>query len=53
MNLEQTKEEKIQKIKDKIADARDYISSDFCTECVLMYNRIKELETELRSLENA
>jgi hypothetical protein len=49
----QTKEEKIQKIKDKIADARDYISSDFCTEYSVVYNRIKELEMELKSLKNA
>jgi hypothetical protein len=53
MNPEQIKEEKIQKIKDKIADARDYISSDFCTECAAMYDRIRELEIELRSLEDA
>jgi hypothetical protein len=53
MNLNLTLEEKIQKIKDQIADARDYISSDFCIECEAMYSRIQELETELRSLENA
>jgi hypothetical protein len=49
-NLSQ--EEKIQKIKDQIADARDYISSDFCTECVSMYNRIKDLEKTLEALQN-
>jgi hypothetical protein len=52
MSLNQIQEEKIQKIKDQIADARDYISSDFCNECISMYARIKELEEQLKILEN-
>lgn len=45
-------DEKIQKIKDRIADARDYISSDLCSRCVDVYQEIEELEKELQSLEN-
>jgi hypothetical protein len=47
-----TAEEKIQKLKDKIADARDYISSDFCKTCSVMYKNIENWTKELRELEN-
>ena len=45
-------EEKIAKIKDKIADAREYISSDFCTNCITIYKEISFLEQQLKDLEN-
>lgn len=47
-----TLEEKIQIIKDKIHDARDYISSDFCKTCSVMYQNIEIWIKELRDLEN-
>lgn len=43
-------EEKIRNLKDKIADARDYISSDLCTHCVNVYKEIDILEQELKDL---
>lgn len=43
-------EEKIRKVKDKISDARDYISSDLCTQCVSVYKEIALLEQELKDL---
>lgn len=45
-------DEKIWAIKNKIADVREYISSDFCTNCITMYNELKILEQQLRDLEN-
>lgn len=45
-------DEKIWTIKNKIADVREYISSDFCTNCIAMYNELKTLEQQLRDLEN-
>jgi len=45
-------EEKIRRIKDRISDCQDYISSDFCTQCVEMYREIHSLEQELKILEN-
>lgn len=45
-------EEKIWEIKNKIADVRDYISSDFCTSCIEMYRQREILEKELRELED-
>jgi hypothetical protein len=48
----QNLDEKIKKIKDKIADIREYISSDFCTNCIEMYNQRKILEQELKDLED-
>jgi hypothetical protein len=52
MNQNLSLEERIQKIKDQITDTREYISSDFCTECVLMYERILQLEKDLKDLQN-
>ncbi len=43
---------KIWTIKNKIADIKEYISSDFCTNCVEMYKQRKVLEQELKVLEN-
>lgn len=45
-------EEKIQRIKDRIADARDFLSSDFCTQCTYVLEEIKELEKTLNELMN-
>lgn len=45
-------DEKIREIKNKIADARDYISSDFCTHCATTYEQLEKLEKELQDLEN-
>ena len=43
---------KIWTIKNKIADIREYISSDFCTNCVIMYKQREVLEKELKELED-
>lgn len=45
-------ERKIWEIKNKIADIREYISSDFCTNCIEMYKTRSLLELELEKLEN-
>ena len=37
-------EQQIKDLKDKIADVRDYIGSDFCTNCVEMYKQREILE---------
>ena len=43
---------KIWEIKNKISDIREYISSDFCTNCVEMYKQREILEKELKALED-
>jgi len=43
---------KIWEIKNKIADIREYISSDFCNNCVEMYKQREILEKELKELED-
>jgi hypothetical protein len=43
---------KIWEIKNKIADIREYIGSDFCTNCVEMYKQREILEQQLKDLEN-
>jgi hypothetical protein len=43
---------KIWEIKNKIADLREYISSDFCTSCIEMYKKRETLEQTLKELEN-
>lgn len=48
--LNESLEEKIRKVKDRIADARDYISSDLCTQCVSVYKEIALLEQQLKDL---
>lgn len=50
--MEESLDEKIKNLKDKIADMRDYISSDFCTNCITIYSNIKVLENQLVDLEN-
>ena len=44
-------EEKIKKLKDQIAECRDYISSDFCKSCMDMYDKIAKYEEELYELQ--
>lgn len=44
--------EKIKNLKDKLADIRDYISSDFCERCIEMYEQRDKLTKELKDLEN-
>lgn len=46
-----TKEERIKKLQDQIAECRDYISSDFCYQCMDMYEKIKEYEKQLNDLQ--
>lgn len=43
---------KIWEIKNKIADIREYISSDFCVNCVEMYKQREVLEQQLKDLEH-
>lgn len=43
---------KIWEIKNKIADVKEYIVSDFCTNCVEMYKQRELLEQQLKDLEN-
>lgn len=45
-------EEKIRKIKDRLAECRDYISSDFCIQCIEIHKEIDKLEEVLRILQN-
>ena len=45
-------EQQIKDLKDKIADVREYIGSDFCTNCVEMYKQREILEKELRALDD-
>lgn len=52
MSHQENLEERIWKIKSKIADVREYISSDFCCNCIDMYNQIAILEQQLKELEN-
>ena len=52
MNPNENLQEKIRKIKDRIAECRDYISSDFCIRCVEVYREMDHLELELKNLEN-
>ncbi len=51
-NEKENLEIKIRNLKDKIADVRDYISSDFCTNCIEMYKQRTLLELELEQLEH-
>jgi hypothetical protein len=50
--INESLDERIRNLKDKIADARDYISSDFCTYCLNIYKEIHNWEQELKDLEN-
>lgn len=45
-------DEKIWEIKNQIADIREYISSDFCNNCVEMYRQKHILEQQLKDLED-
>jgi len=44
--------EKIRDLKEKIHECKDYISSDFCRNCVDMYKKIEQYEQEIKDLEN-
>ena len=52
MNEKTNLDEKIWEIKNKIADVREYISSDFCSNCIEMYKQRELLEQRLKELEN-
>lgn len=52
MNEKTNLDEKIWEIKNKIADVREYISSDFCSNCIEMYKQRELLEQQLKELEN-
>ena len=52
MRNEPSLDEKIWEIKNKIADIREYISSDFCKNCVTMYKQQEVLEKQLKELED-
>jgi hypothetical protein len=41
---------KIRELKEKIDDLREYISSDFCTNYMSMYNQIKKYEQEIEDI---
>jgi hypothetical protein len=43
---------KIWEIKNKIDDIREYISSDFCTNCIDMYRQRQLCENQLKELED-
>jgi hypothetical protein len=46
----ESREEKIRRIKDQIADHKDYINSDFCKKCIEAHENIKFLQEELDNL---
>lgn len=50
--LNESLEEKIINLKDKISEARDYINSDFCRKCDYIYRELQILEQQLLDLEN-
>lgn len=43
--------EQIEKIKEDIWEAREYINSDYCKKCSEIYSQIFRLERELESLQ--
>ncbi len=43
---------KIRELKEKINECKDYISSDFCKNCVEMYKKIELYEQQIKDLEN-
>jgi uncharacterized protein Yka (UPF0111/DUF47 family) len=48
----QNLDQKIKDLKEKIHECRDYISSDFCKNCVDMYKKIEAYEKQIKDLEN-
>lgn len=44
-------QQKIRELKEKINECRDYISSDFCQNCMSMYAKIEQYEQQIRDLE--
>ena len=45
-------ENKIWNTKNQIYETREYISSDYCIQCGIMYERLSILEEHLKVLEN-
>lgn len=45
-------QKRIRDLKEQISECRDYISSDFCRNCMDMYKRIEIYEQELKYLED-
>jgi hypothetical protein len=43
--------DQIRELKEKIAEIRDYISSDFCKSCFNYYKQIEDLEKRLSELQ--
>ena len=43
--------DQIKELKEKIAEIRDYISSDFCKTCFNYYKQIEKLENQIKELE--
>ena len=43
--------ERIEKVKEDIWEAREYINSDYCKKCSEIYSQIFRLEKELESLQ--
>ena len=52
MHQNQTNQQKIRDLKEKISECRDYISSDFCRNCFDMYKNIELYEQQIKDLEN-
>lgn len=48
--LNENLDEKIRNLKDKLADIKDYIGSDFCIQCINAYKEIELLQEELNKL---
>lgn len=49
---EEERRKKISDLKDKIADCKDYINSDFCENCIYQYKKMEEFKQELNRLLN-
>lgn len=45
------KEKELRELKEKIAELKDYIASDFCKTCERYYNDIETLENKVKELE--
>lgn len=42
---------RIQNLKNEIDDIKEYLSSDYCKQCLKMYGKLQDLESELKDLE--
>lgn len=52
MHQNETNQQKIRDLKEKINECRDYISSDFCKNCNEMYKKIAVYEQQIEDLQN-